>query len=225
MDAQAIYMYQNTPNDQGPGGPQRPGNGGNGSNGGGPRDTGTSILIRSILIMVVVLVGWYLFQYFTQANNSSTSGPNVIEVPYSTFYQQVQQGNVDTAVFQGQDVTGNFKNAITISDANGNTKTGTQYHFLQMPNGDPTLTALQKVILGAGFGIPIGIGDGNGIFKIAGYILPLENCGIDVSLLHLLIKCAIWHFNHIGAAGTAVVGLREVLEEIPSNQHDDHDED
>src|SRR5579883_1199147 len=142
MDAQAIYMYQNTPNDQGPGGPQRPGNGGNGSNGGGPRDTGTSILIRSILIMVVVLVGWYLFQYFTQANNSSTSGPNVIEVPYSTFYQQVQQGNVDTAVFQGQDVTGNFKNAITITDANGNTKTGTQYHFLQMPNGDPTLTAL-----------------------------------------------------------------------------------
>jgi cell division protease FtsH len=92
--------------------------------------------------MVVVLVGWYLFQYFTQANNSSTSGPNVIEVPYSTFYQQVQQGNVDTAVFQGQDVTGNFKNAITITDANGNTKTGTQYHFLQMPNGDPTLTAL-----------------------------------------------------------------------------------
>jgi len=135
-------MYQNTPNDQGPGGPQRPGNGGNGSNGGGPRDTGTSILIRSLLIMVVVLVGWYLFQYFTQSNNSSTSGPNVLEVPYSTFYQQVQQGNVDTAVFQGQDVTGNFKNAITITDANGNTKTGTQYHFLQMPNGDPTLTAL-----------------------------------------------------------------------------------
>ncbi|HEU5227810.1 MAG TPA: ATP-dependent zinc metalloprotease FtsH [Ktedonobacteraceae bacterium] len=142
MDAQAIYMYQNNPNDAGPPGSQRPGNGGNGSNGGGPRDTGTSILIRSILIMVVALVGWYLFQYFTQTNNSDTSGPNVIEVPYSTFYQQVQQGNVESATFQGQDVTGNFKNAITITDANGNTKTGTQYHFLQMPNGDPTLTAL-----------------------------------------------------------------------------------
>ena len=142
MDAQAIYMYQNTPNDQRPGGSQRPGNGGNGSNGGGPRDTGTSILIRSILIMVVVLVGWYLFQYFTQANNSSTSGPNVLEVPYSTFYQQVQQGNVDTAVFQGQDVTGTFKNAITLTDASGTPRTSTQYHFLQMPNGDPTLTAL-----------------------------------------------------------------------------------
>src|SRR5437660_5764517 len=142
MDAQAIYMYQNTPNDQRPGGSQRPGNGGNGSNGGGPRDTGTSILIRSILIMVVVLVGWYLFQYFTQANNSSTSGPNVLEVPYSTFYQQVQKGNVDTAVFQGQDVTGTFKNAITLTDASGTPRTSTQYHFLQMPNGDPTLTAL-----------------------------------------------------------------------------------
>src|SRR5579885_393635 len=142
MDAQAIYMYQNTPNDQGPPGPQRPGNGGNGSNGGGPRDTGTSVLIRSILILVVVLVGWYLFQYFTQSNSSSTSGPNVLEVPYSTFYQQLQQGNVDSAIFQGQDVTGSFKNAITITDVNGSPKTGTQYHFLQMPNGDPTLTAL-----------------------------------------------------------------------------------
>src|SRR5581483_8570680 len=105
MDAQAIYMYQNTPNDQGPGGPQRPGNGGNGSNGGGPRVTGTSILIRSILIMVVVLVGWYLFQYFTQGNEGSTIGPNVIQVPYITFYQQVQQGNFYTAFFQEQDVT------------------------------------------------------------------------------------------------------------------------
>ena len=142
MDAQAIYLYQNNSNDRGSRGSQRPGNGGNGSNGGGPRETGTSLLIRSIFIMVVVLIGWYIFQYFTQANNSSTNGANVLEVPYSTFYQQVQQGNVDSAIFQGQDVTGSFKNAITVTDANGAPKTGTQYHFTQLPNGDPALTAL-----------------------------------------------------------------------------------
>ncbi|QBD80526.1 ATP-dependent metallopeptidase FtsH/Yme1/Tma family protein [Ktedonosporobacter rubrisoli] len=141
MDAQAIYMYQNNPNDPASRGTQRPNNGGNGNNAGGPRDNGTSLLIRSILLVVVVLVGWYLFQYFTQSNNNTTSA-NTLEVPYSTFYQQVENDNVKTASFQGQDVTGTFKNAITITDANGNTKTGTSYHFTQLPNGDPKLTQL-----------------------------------------------------------------------------------
>src|SRR5437660_337827 len=111
MDAQAIYMYQNNPNDAGPRGTQRPNNGGNGQNGGGPRDNGTSILIRTVLFVLLALVGWYLFQFFTQNNNSSASA-NAIEVPYSTFYQQVQNDNVATAVFQGQDVYGTFKTAI-----------------------------------------------------------------------------------------------------------------
>ncbi len=141
MDAQAIYMYQNNPNDSPSRGSQRPGNGSNkGSNGGGPKDTGTSLLIRSIIIIVVLLVGWYLFEVFTQSNN--TNSANVMEIPYSTFYQQVENDNVSSLVFQGQDATGTLKSAITVRDVNGNTKTGNQFHFTQLANGDPNLTAL-----------------------------------------------------------------------------------
>ncbi len=141
MDAQAIYMYQNNPNDPTSRRPQRSDNGGNGNNAGGPKDSGSSLLIRSIIIVVVLLVGWYLFQFFTQSS-SNTSGPNILEIPYSTFYQQVQNGNVQSLVFQGQDATGQLKSAITVTDSSGNAKTGSQFHFTQLPNGDPKLTDL-----------------------------------------------------------------------------------
>ncbi len=141
MDAQAIYMYQNNQNDPPSRGSQRPGNGSNnGNNSGGPKDSGSSLLIRSIIIIVVLLVGWYLFEVFTSSSSSSTA--NTIEIPYSTFYRQVEDNNVDTLVFQGQDATGTLKSDITIRDVNGNTKTGDQFHFTQLPNGDPQLTAL-----------------------------------------------------------------------------------
>jgi cell division protease FtsH len=140
MEAQARYMYQNNPNDGGQRGTQRPNNGGNGGTGGG--GNGTSILLRSILIVVVALLGWYLIQYFFQGNASS-SAPNVIEVPYSTFYQQVEDGNVQSAIFQGQDITGTFKTAVTVPGTNGGPpQTGVHYHLTQLPNGDPSLTAL-----------------------------------------------------------------------------------
>ncbi len=141
MDAQAIYMYQNNPNDPTSRGSQRPGNGSNnGNNSGGPKDSGSSLLIRSIIIIVVLLVGWYLFEVFTSSNNSSSA--NVIEIPYSTLYQQVEDNNVDSLVFQGQDATGTLKSDITIRDVNGNTKTGDQFHFTQLSDGDPKLTEL-----------------------------------------------------------------------------------
>jgi len=138
MNAQARYMFQRNPNDGGPNGPQRP-NGG--ANGGGPpqRRSTTSLIVRTLLIVVVVLLGWYLFQYFTGSN---TSNQNVEEVPYSTFYQQVRAHNVKDVVFSGQDVTGDFYNAVTVSDSSGGTKTSTQYHFTQLPNGDPNLYVL-----------------------------------------------------------------------------------
>src|SRR5579872_2953809 len=132
MIAQARYMFQRNPNDGGPNGPQRPNGGGNGTNGGGPpRRSTTSLIIRTVLIVAVVLLGWYLFQYFTGSNNNSQ---NVEEVPYSTFYQQVQAHNVKDVIFSGQDVNGDFYNAVTVSDNNGGTKTSTQFHFTQLPN-------------------------------------------------------------------------------------------
>ena len=142
MDAQAIYMYQRGPNDQGPNGSQRPNlnNGSNGNNGGGPGKKGTtSILVRSLLIAVVVLLAWGLFTFFTQSSSGSTQ--DVLEVPYSTFYKQVQNNNVQDVVFQGQDVTGDFKTAISVPGSN-NGNPSTHFHFTQLPNGDPTLVPL-----------------------------------------------------------------------------------
>ncbi|MEO8970218.1 MAG: ATP-dependent zinc metalloprotease FtsH [Ktedonobacteraceae bacterium] len=143
MNAQARYMFQRNPNDGGPNGPQRPnGNGGgNGANGGGPpqRRSTTSLIVRTVLIVAVVLLGWYLFQYFTGSNNSNQ---NVEEVPYSTFYQQVQSHNVKDVIFSGQDVNGDFYNAVTVPDSTNGTKTSTQFHFTQLPNGDPNLYIL-----------------------------------------------------------------------------------
>src|SRR6266536_2578858 len=89
--------------------------------------------------MVALLAAGYLF-LFGQA--SDMSGQPVGEVPYSAFYQQVQAGNVKDATFQGQDITGEFKSALSLTDANGNLVLTTQYHLTQLPNGDPNLVAL-----------------------------------------------------------------------------------
>ncbi|HEX9134442.1 MAG TPA: ATP-dependent zinc metalloprotease FtsH [Ktedonobacteraceae bacterium] len=143
MDAQAIYMYQRNPNEQGPNSPQSPNNGNrNGNNGGPPRNTGTALLVRSLIIIGVILLGWYLFQYFA-TQNSNTNSANVVEIPYSTFYQQVQAGNVKDVTFQAQDATGTFTKPVTVTDpSSGTSKSGTSFHFTQLPNGDPNLTKL-----------------------------------------------------------------------------------
>ncbi|HYT28888.1 MAG TPA: ATP-dependent zinc metalloprotease FtsH [Ktedonobacteraceae bacterium] len=142
MDAQAQYMYQRKPND-GPN-PQRPtpnnGNNGNGNNGGPPRNPVTTIMVRLLIFLGIVLLGWYLIQFFTGSNNNSN--PNAIEIPYSTFYTQVTEGHVKDVTFTGQDANGDFKQSTTITDVNGASKTGTTFHFTQLPNGDPNLTKL-----------------------------------------------------------------------------------
>ena len=140
MDAQATYMFQRNPNEQGPNGSPRPNNSNNGNGNGGPNKNITrSLIMRSLLIVVVVLLGWSLFQYFTQSSNS---GPqDVLDVPYSTFYQQVKLDNVQSVVFQAQDATGSFKNPITVPGSN-NGLPSKHFHFTQLPNGDPTLIPL-----------------------------------------------------------------------------------
>ena len=136
-------MYQRNPNDQGPNSPQSPNNGNrNGNNGGPPRNAGTALLVRSLIIIGVILLGWYVFQYFA-TQNSTTNNANVVEIPYSTFYQQVQAHNVKNVTFQGQDATGNFYTAVSVTDTiSGTAKSGTSFHFTQLPNGDPNLTKL-----------------------------------------------------------------------------------
>src|SRR6266446_5765626 len=138
MDAQALYMYQRNPNEQRPTAPQRrnPNNGGNANNNGGPRESMTRVLWRSLLIVGVVFLAWYLFQYFTQSPNSNSQ--KTIDIPYTSFYAQIQSDNVRTAVFQGQDITGDLKNAIANPDSNSSIKSSTHYHVTQLPVSDPT---------------------------------------------------------------------------------------
>jgi len=140
MDTQVIHMYQRNSNDQSPSGPQRSNNGSNGSNGGSPPNNNRRILNLVLLIAGIVLIFWVLPQLFSPGAN--VHGQNVGELPYSAFYQQVQAGNVKDATFQGQDVTGDFKNAVSLTDATGNPVLATQYHLTQFPNGDPNLITL-----------------------------------------------------------------------------------
>ncbi|HEX7738007.1 MAG TPA: ATP-dependent zinc metalloprotease FtsH [Ktedonobacteraceae bacterium] len=143
MDAQANYLYQRNPNDAGPNGPQRqgPGGGGNGdgNNGGAPGPSGMSWLVRSVIIIAIVLLGWYLITNFFTGSNTS---PNAIEIPYSTFTQQLQAGNIKDITFQGQDVNGEFKAPTTLNDVNNASKKSTTFHFTQLANSDPNLVSM-----------------------------------------------------------------------------------
>ena len=138
-----MHIFQHPPNDQEPLGRQRSNNPGNGdnTNGTSPGKKEPSPLRTFLLIvgMVALLGAGYLFLF---GQSSDMSGQPVGEVPYSAFYQQVQAGNVKDATFQGQDITGEFKNALSLTDANGNPVLTTQYHLTQLPNGDPNLVAL-----------------------------------------------------------------------------------
>ncbi len=140
MDTQETHLYQRNSQEQGPTGPQRSNNGGNGNHGGRPPNNNRQILNLVLLIAGIVLIFWVLPQLFSPGAN--VHGPNVGELPYSAFYQQVQAGNVKDATFQGQDVTGDFKHAVSLTDATGNPVQTTQYHLTQFPNGDPNLITL-----------------------------------------------------------------------------------
>jgi len=140
MDTQVLYMFQRNPHDPGSAGQRRPDNGSNGSNGGSPRNKSRQGLKLFLLIVGIVLIFWVLPQIFSQGSN--VHGQNVGELPYSAFYQQVQAGNVKDATVQGQDITGDLRKAISLTDAHGNAVLTSQYHLTQLPNGDPNLIPL-----------------------------------------------------------------------------------
>src|SRR5437588_417905 len=137
MDTQVTHLYQRAPQEQGPSGGQRSNKG---SDGGSPRNNNRQGWKISLLIAGIVLAFWVLPLLFAQG--AQAPGQPVGELPYSAFYQQVQAGNVKDATFQGQDITGDFKHAVSLTAANGNPVLATQYHLTQFPNGDPNLIAL-----------------------------------------------------------------------------------
>src|SRR2546423_12396524 len=137
MGTQVTHLYQRAPQEQGPSGGQRSNKG---SDGGSPRNNNRQGWKISLLIAGIVLAFWVLPLLFAQG--AQAPGQPVGELPYSAFYQQVQAGNVKDATFQGQDITGDFKHAVSLTAADGNPVLATQYHLTQFPNGDPNLIAL-----------------------------------------------------------------------------------
>ncbi len=87
---------------------------------------------RWLLIIVLVMLGIYAYSYLNPANTSNTS--NRDELTYSSFYSQIYDNNIKTAVFNGQtDITGQFQHPVGQY---------TQYHVIQLPNGDNQLPQL-----------------------------------------------------------------------------------
>src|SRR5579884_3545908 len=117
--------------------PQRqqldPGRNGRSGPGGQSPQNRPSMLNRWLLIIFVVMIGVYLYQYFS-ASSSSSSAPQRDQLTYTQFYDQINAGNIKDATFNGQiDITGDFRQPV-----NGYS----QYHVYQLPNGDNQLPQL-----------------------------------------------------------------------------------
>jgi cell division protease FtsH len=114
--------------------PLRPGPGPGGRpNGNGPTPpAGPSLVNRWLLIVVGVMLAVYIYMYF----NSNTSVPNTSqrdELSYSAFYDQITSGNIKSATLIGTtDIQGDFNHPV-----NGYS----QYHVVQLPNGDPQIVS------------------------------------------------------------------------------------
>jgi cell division protease FtsH len=143
MDTQLAHMYQRNSNRPGQAGLQRlnDASNGDGHNGNHPHKKWSSPLRAFLLLIgiVSILAAWYLL---LNGQASKMHVQPVGELAYSSFYQQVQAGNVTNATFQGQDITGNLREAISLTGANGDTMLTKQYHLTQLPGGDPNLIAL-----------------------------------------------------------------------------------
>src|SRR5690348_2787108 len=108
----------------------RPGPAG-GPNGQPPR-RGLSVN-RWLLIIVLVMLGIYLYQ-FLSANNNSANQPQVDQLSYSDFMKQISAGNIKSATIIGStDITGSF--CTSVGQYTG-------YHVLQLPFTDPNLLSM-----------------------------------------------------------------------------------
>src|SRR5438046_1359814 len=143
MYIQALHRYQLKPDDQIPTDTRRSSAGSEHHDSGGssPQQKGMPPWIRSLLIVGIMLAIWYLVPIFLSPG-AQTNGQPVVEIPYSTFYQQVEAGNVKNAIIAGQEVTGELKQAVTVKDTQGTSQTVTHYRSTLLPGGDPHLATL-----------------------------------------------------------------------------------
>ncbi|HVU68753.1 MAG TPA: ATP-dependent zinc metalloprotease FtsH [Ktedonobacteraceae bacterium] len=131
VPANVHWLQNNNGNAPGPRQPNsmRPNQGQNQGPGGQPPQRGSSSLNRWLLVIVILMLAVYLFQFFNNANTNNT--PSRTELKYSEFYQQINNDNIKTATFTGStDITGQLCSPIN------NLKT---YHVVQLPTGDDGL--------------------------------------------------------------------------------------
>src|SRR5579885_1923970 len=92
-------------------------------------------LNRWLLLIVGIMLVIYVYNYFsTTTGNQNT--PQAVELTYTEFYDQIGQKNVKSATFIGQtDITGELNTPV---------RGMTEYHVVQLPNGDPQLIPLLR---------------------------------------------------------------------------------
>jgi cell division protease FtsH len=110
----------------------RPGPGGR-PNGQQPR-RGISPLNRWLLIIVLMMLGIFLYQFLN--SNSNSNSQQRAELTYSDFYNQIKAGNVKSVTIIGSsDIAGYL--CQSVATANGKSD---QFHVVQLPpNSDPNL--------------------------------------------------------------------------------------
>ena len=135
MDEQPtnIHLLQNNNAPQRQQNQLRPGGSGRPNGNGQTPQRGPSLVNRWLLIIVGVMLAIYVYMWFNM-NTNSASSPQRNELSYSAFYDQINAGNIKNATFIGTtDIQGDFLHSV-----NGYT----QYHVVQLPNGDPNVVSL-----------------------------------------------------------------------------------
>jgi len=111
---------------------------------GQPPQRGMSSVNRWLLIIVLVMLGIYLYQFFNASNNNTSSQRK--ELAYSDFYNQINDGNIKSATIIGSsDITGDFCSPVGGFSS---------YHVVQLPNGDPNLVPILTQPSAPGFKKP-----------------------------------------------------------------------
>jgi cell division protease FtsH len=90
--------------------------------------------IRSMIIWIIFLP-LMLVLFFNLFNRT----PNVAEISYSTFLEELNKGNVKQVVIQGNDIFGEFKSPYTVKGTGKNKIQDTQFNTLVPSFGDPQL--------------------------------------------------------------------------------------
>jgi len=129
--ANVLWLQNNNNSPQRQQNQLRPGSGGRPN--GQPQQKGISPLNRWLLVIVLMMLGIFLYQFFN--NNTSSNTPKYDELNYSDLYDKINAGNVKSVTITGTtDITGFFCQSVTNSTGKFD-----QFHVVQLPNGDPNL--------------------------------------------------------------------------------------